>query len=69
MRSRNRHQLVLPLDVTLDPPACPESEKLYRAVLAHRGNGLKVYRAGTGLHAFDGSVVSTHQLIVLARVE
>jgi hypothetical protein len=44
----------------------PEDERLYHAVLALRGAGHRVYRAGA-FHKIDDRAVTTEQLLALGR--
>ncbi len=66
LRRRLHHpdaQFELPGMVTFGGATRPEPERVYQSVLALRREGKSVYRAGTGMHAVDGFVVTSKQLI------
>lgn len=62
---RPRPQLDLPLQVTLSPPATPETDSVYMAVMYLRSAGRTVYRAGKNVHLVAGKFVTTQRLIIM----
>lgn len=64
-RRRHRGQLELPLDRMLLPPAGPESDCVYSAVMYLRSSGFDVYRSGARSHLVRGRQISTMALCKL----
>lgn len=68
--ARERQQLKLSLDVTIEPGRKREDSELYRCVLELRRRGYKVYRAGYDgfhiRHMLNGRAVTVAQLRDLA---
>jgi hypothetical protein len=61
-------QHVLDLDRAQARPPWPESLKVYRAILALRARGLRVWRRGRE-HLVGGRQLSTRQMMAQARAE